>query len=151
MTSAGAQKNKKWQAKNNEMLQEYLFRYSLPRPLAPQWVDWFRIFPISLPRAGSQAIRSARLITFPTLYRRIGGGGCQQTGVGWFSVPKDKLNTHDQEVPNHAVLWVRVYTKLNFGMDAMNKSWKSLSGDTLTTAKNLVFFLYSCCTLYTLQ
>ncbi len=58
-------------------------------------------FPISLTRAGRQAIRSAGLITIPTLYQRLGRGGVANrkggvAGGGGFSVPKDKPDTDDQ-------------------------------------------------------
>jgi hypothetical protein len=85
-------------------------------------------FPISLTRAGRQAIRSAGMITIPTLYQRLGGGGVANRkgvlgGGGGVSGQKDKPDTDDQQVPNHAVY---IYMskgglhKIIFGMDLMN-------------------------------
>ncbi len=149
MTSSGAQKkNKKWQAKNNEMLQEYLFRYNLPRPLAPQWVDWFRI---SLSHWHSRGQLDKRYgqqdwSPFPHSTNALGGGGggCQpKGGVGGGGGSRVKKISRIMTINPYPTMpymsWV--YTKLIW-MDAMNKRRKSISGDTLTTAKNLVFFFF---------
>jgi hypothetical protein len=50
------------------MLQEYLFRFSLPRPLAPRWVDWFRI---SLLYSRGQGVYVAGLTPIRTLYQHL--------------------------------------------------------------------------------
>ena len=103
------------------MLQEYLFRYSLPRPLAPRWVGWFRI---SLSHSRGQVDKrygQQGWSQFPNSTNGWGGGLPTVSGGGGFSGPEDKADSDRQPYPAMLYEYMSLgLHEINFWIDAMN-------------------------------